>query len=59
MVKESNPEKKKMTDDETILDEQYEFGLNEDTREEIKKEDEDHKESENIADEDDVVIDDE
>lgn len=50
---ENNKEKKNQ---EEHLDEQYEFGLNEETRKELAKEDDDHKESENLADEDDHII---
>lgn len=42
---------------EQLMDEQYEFGLNEDVREEIEnQEDDNHKEPENKADKDDVII---
>lgn len=61
MTKESNPNKKNKetdTEQEEILQDQYEFGLNEDTRKELEKEEDDHKESDNVADEDDIVIDD-
>jgi hypothetical protein len=49
----------KQTDDsqeEQLMDEQYEFGLNEDVREEIEEEDK-RKEPEDKADEDDEVVD--
>lgn len=42
--------------DEQLMDEQYEFGLNEDVREKIEERD-DRKEPEDKADEDDAVID--
>lgn len=42
--------------EEKLMDEQYEFGLNEDTREKIEK-DGDHREPEDKADKDDTVID--
>lgn len=61
MVKDSNPEKKNKTTDTTPedhLQDQYEFGLNEDVRKELEKEDDDHKEPDNIADDDDVIIED-
>lgn len=59
MTKDSNPKKKnKATEDaqEKILDDQYEFGLNEETRKELEQKEDDHKESDNVADKDDVVI---
>lgn len=52
MVK-NNEENKKQ---EEILDEQYEFGLNEETRKKIAKEEDDHKESKNLADKEDYII---
>ncbi len=45
------------TTQEEKLQEQYEFGLNEDTRKEIEKKDDEHKESDNVADEEDVIVD--
>ena len=45
--------------EERLMDEQYEFGLNEDVREELEDENEDnskHKESDDKADSDDEVI---
>lgn len=59
MTKESTPKKKNKEtdqDQEEILKDQYEFGLNEETREKIEKEEDDHKESDKIADEDDIII---
>ncbi len=44
---------------ERLMDEQYEFGLNEDVREELEDKNEDnpkHKESDDKADSDDEVI---
>lgn len=41
---------------EEALEEQYEFGLNEETRKEMEKDDDDHKESDNVADQDDIVM---
>lgn len=61
MTKESNPNKKNKETDtkqEDILQDQYEFGLNEEVRKDLEKDEDDHKESDNVADEDDVVIDD-
>lgn len=46
------------TQEEQLMDEQYEFGLNEDVREKMEEADkEDRKEPEDKADEDDTVID--
>jgi len=67
MTKEEKP-KKELHDDEQnedsqaeqLMDEQYEFGLNEDVREEIEEENKDggsHKEPKDKADEDDEVVD--
>ncbi|HZK22726.1 MAG TPA: hypothetical protein VFC62_01345 [Atopostipes sp.] len=45
--------------EERLMDEQYEFGLNEDVREELEDKNEDnpkHKESDDKADSDDEVI---
>lgn len=52
MVKDNEENKKQ----EELLDDQYVFGLNEDTRKELAKEEDDHKEPDNIADEDDHII---
>lgn len=41
--------------EEQLMDEQYEFGLNEDTREKMEKED-GHREPKEKADEDDEVV---
>lgn len=68
MTKDQESEEKKLdkTEDaateknqkEKLMDEQYEFGLNEDVREEIEKED-GHREPDDKADETDEVINDE
>lgn len=61
MTKDSNAKKKnKQTDkdQEEILKDQYEFGLNEEVREKLEEEEDAHKESDDIADEDDVIIED-
>lgn len=55
-----NSEKKDNETDkkqEDILDDQYEFGLNEDVRKELEAEEDSHKEPDDVADEDDTVID--
>lgn len=64
----NDKEKKKQHDgsedaeqEERLMDEQYEFGLNEDVREEMEEDDKEnprHKESDDKANEDDEVIND-
>jgi len=64
MMAEDKKEKKDLHDGEQnedsqaeqLMDEQYEFGLNEDVREKIEQEDSDHKEPDNKANKDDVVV---
>lgn len=50
-----NGEQTDSTQEEQLMDEQYEFGLNEDVREKMEDED-NRKEPEDKADEDDTVI---
>lgn len=60
MTKHSNSDKnKKQTnkDQEEILQDQYEFGLNEEVRKELEEKEDSHKEPDDIADADDIVID--
>lgn len=59
MTKDSDKRRKdEETEDDTeeMLQDQYEFGLHEDVREEIEEEDDDHKEPKDKADKDDEVI---
>ena len=58
MAKDKHDETQDDTQKKELMDEQYEFGLNEDVREEIEdQEDEGHKEPKDKADRDDAVID--
>ncbi len=56
--KKEHDETQDDTQKKELMDEQYEFGLNEEVREEIEdQEDDGHKEPKDKADRDDVVID--